>query len=264
MKGVRRAVQALLRPTGYQLARVADGETLPADYDDLIRRMVEVSRPFTLTSHERVAALVQSVRYVTGAGVPGAFVECGVWRGGSALVMIETLLALGVTDRDVWLYDTFWIDMPPPSEADVDVFGNTAEELLAAAHSHGGYRNGTAESVRQLLTGTGYPADRIHIVEGLVEETIPGTVPEEIALCRLDTDFYESTAHEMRHLLPRIPEGGVLLVDDYGHFLGSQRAVDEYLESLGASVLLQRIDFTGRLLVVSRDLHQRARRLPSP
>jgi hypothetical protein len=197
------------------------------------------------------------VRHVTERAVPGAFVECGVWRGGSALAMATTLLALGDTSRDLWLYDTFWLEMPPGGSHDRDVFGNTSEDLKRVAATHEGFRNGSAESVRALVSSCGYPAERVHIVEGLVEDTIPARAPDEVALCRLDTDFYESTAHELRHLCGRIAEEGILIIDDYGHFLGARRAVDEYVERLGGGVLLHRLDFSARLIVMTHHLRQR-------
>ncbi|HYM86681.1 MAG TPA: TylF/MycF/NovP-related O-methyltransferase, partial [Pseudoxanthomonas sp.] len=73
--------------------------------------------------------------------------------------------------------------------------------------------------------------------------------PECIALLRLDTDWYESTRHEMIHLFPRLCVGGVLILDDYGHWLGARRAVDEYLGEHNVPLFLQRIDYTGRYAV---------------
>ena len=84
---------------------------------------------------------------------------------------------------------------------------------------------------------------------GRVEETIPEAAPERIAVLRLDTDWYESTRHELEHLYPRLAVGGVLIVDDYGHWQGARRAVDEYLAASGARLLLSRIDYTGRMAV---------------
>lgn len=260
-RSIGKAGRAALRRAGFRLVRrgMPARTGLPPDYDAFTRDIVHRTKPYTLTTHERIAALVESVRYVTEAAIPGAIVECGVWRGGSMLTVAETLLAAGDTSRDLWLYDTFWLDMPPPGEHDGDIFGNSAEALLEEVRDDAAYRNSNAEAVRSLLTGAGYPDDRIHIVEGLVEDTIPDAAPEEIALCRLDTDFYESTAHELEHLLPRVAERGVLLIDDYGHFVGARRAVDEYLDSIGGGVLLQRIDFSGRLLVVTEELGRRIR-----
>ena len=84
-----------------------------------------------------------------------------------------------------------------------------------------------------MLHGTGYPPERIHFVRGPVEETLPAGAPDEIALLRLDTDWYESTRHELEHLYPRLAAGGVLLVDDYGHWEGARKAVDEYFADHG-------------------------------
>jgi hypothetical protein len=96
------------------------------------------------------------------------------------------------------------------------------------------------DEVRRNLLATGYPADRVRFVVGRVEDTLPDQAPESIALLRLDTDWYASTRHELVHLFPRLAVGGVLLIDDYGHWQGARQAVDEYLAQTGARLLLQR------------------------
>jgi hypothetical protein len=104
-------------------------------------------------------------------------------------------------------------------------------------------------SVRDTLVATGYAPERLHFVRGPVEETLPRHMPEgPLALLRLDTDWYESTRHELAHLYPRLVSGGILIIDDYGHFEGARRAVDEYFAQ-GEPILLTRIDYTGRLAV---------------
>jgi hypothetical protein len=105
------------------------------------------------------------------------------------------------------------------------------------------------DGVRRTVLSTGYPEERVHIVRGPVEETIPERAPERLALMRLDTDWYESTRHELHHLYPRLLEGGVLIIDDYGHWEGARRAVDEYFGAEAAPLLLNRIDYTGRVAV---------------
>jgi predicted O-methyltransferase YrrM len=103
--------------------------------------------------------------------------------------------------------------------------------------------------VRETVARAGYPAERIHFVKGAVEETIPRTLPGPLALLRLDTDWYQSTRHELVHLYPLLAPGGVLIVDDYGHWQGAARAVDEYFAAHPPGPLLTRIDYTGRLAV---------------
>lgn len=201
-------------------------------------------------------ALVDAVRYCIGREIPGAFAECGVWRGGSVLAMILVLQELGAVDRDIYLYDTFE-GMTVPSEADVSELDGSALEVWQEAqredrrawHETFGPEVFNEESVRALLLRTGYPAERLHIVRGPVEQTIPATVAADLALLRLDTDWYESTRHELLHLFPRVRPGGVLIVDDYGHWQGARRAVDEYFSTEHPPILLTRIDYTGRIAI---------------
>jgi hypothetical protein len=236
----------LLSKRGYHLG----GEKIfPPDYDQATIELFQRVRPYTLTSHERVSALRQAVIYLVKADVPGAFVECGVWRGGSMMVIALTLLELGAIDRDLYLFDTFE-SMPPPGEHDIDVWGAPAADTMEAALASPVYAYIPQNQIRELLVGTGYPPERLHFVKGMVEDTIPGSAPDQIALCRLDTDWYESTAHEMQHLYPRLTPSGVLIIDDYGHYMGSKRAVDEYIAQHDLALLLNRIDFTGRLVIV--------------
>ncbi len=106
------------------------------------------------------------------------------------------------------------------------------------------------EQVRETLLATGYPSAqpqaRPRPGRG---DAARSTRPPSLALLRLDTDWYESTRHELEHLYPRLAAGGVLIIDDYGHWDGARRAVDEYFERQAAPLLLNRIDYTGRIAV---------------
>jgi hypothetical protein len=102
------------------------------------------------------------------------------------------------------------------------------------------------ERVAAAMTASGYPPEKIHVVKGLVEDTIPVRAPERIAILRLDTDFYSSIRHCLAHLYPRLSSGGGLVLDDYGYMPGARKAVDEYLETLSAPPRLHRINFTVR------------------
>jgi O-methyltransferase len=95
------------------------------------------------------------------------------------------------------------------------------------------------------------PTDRTFLIKGRVEDTVPSQAPQEISILRLDTDWYESTRHEMIHLFPRIAIGGVLIIDDYGWWEGARQAIDEYIEEKKIQIFLNRIDYTGRLGIVT-------------
>ena len=90
---------------------------------------------------------------------------------------------------------------------------------------------------------------RVHLIKGMVEQTIPHDAPDQIALLRLDTDWYESTAHELKHLYPRLANRGIMIIDDYGHWQGARMAVDEFIQAQDFKPFLHRIDYTGRLIV---------------
>ena len=108
----------------------------------------------------------------------------------------------------------------------------------------------TLEDVKQNLARVNYPAERIKFVKGPVEETIPEKSPKDaIALLRLDTDWYESTRHELIHLFPKLSPCGVLILDDYGHWEGAKKAVDEYFSGLKSRYFFHRIDYSARLVV---------------
>jgi hypothetical protein len=170
--------------------------------------------------------------------------------------MILTLQELNETDRDIYLFDTFE-GMTAPTEHDVSDRDPPALETWQEAQG-GGERPWSElfdaqrfneDQVRATVLSTGYPEDRVHFVRGPVEQTLPDHAPAAIALLRLDTDWYESTKHELDHLYPRLADGGVLIVDDYGHWQGARRAVDEYFAATAAPLLLSRIDYTGRIAV---------------
>lgn len=250
--GVKRLVRAVVRTLGPAVGRDRRRE-LPPDFSAEDVRMWRAVSPYTMTSPERIYALTQAVRYLAANDIPGAFVECGVWRGGSSMAAALTLLALGRRDRDLFLFDTFE-GMPAPTEADVTFDGEHAREEFQRTRrsaDSSDWCNAPLEAVREALLGTGYDPARLHFVKGKVEDTIPGAAPESIALLRLDTDWYESTRHEMEHLYPRLVPGGVLIIDDYGHWQGARRAVDEYLAQERVRLLLNRIDYTGRIGVKS-------------
>ncbi|HVY08724.1 MAG TPA: TylF/MycF/NovP-related O-methyltransferase [Mycobacteriales bacterium] len=217
------------------------------------QRIIAEVRDYTMVSAERLVAIMDAVKYVIDRRINGSFVECGVWRGGSIMTMIKTLQHLGVSDRDVYLYDTFE-GMTEPSAADTSPFEQPAHDTWQSTPQ--GERAWSwafdpaiygLELVRDVVLRTGYPADRVHFVQGPVEETLPGTTPTSVALLRLDTDWYESTLHELTHLYPLMPAGGVLIIDDFGHWDGARRAVTEYFSSSADPILLTRTDYTGRM-----------------
>jgi hypothetical protein len=225
---------------------------LTSDIDEAARRVYAEVGPYTMSGIERVASLCQAVEYVVRSCIPGDIVECGVWKGGSMMAIAKTLLRVGAPDRRLHLFDTFE-GMTPPTAADVNLRGQEAAVLLAGAGAAKASANIWAiaplKAVRDAMEGTGYNPQAINYVQGRVEDTLPAHVPSQIALLRLDTDWYESTYHEMVHLYPRLSVGGVLIIDDYGHWQGARRAIDQYVAEKKLRLLLTRVDYTCRVAV---------------
>lgn len=224
------------------------------DEDPTFRDILRKVRGFTMSTPELCYALYQAVEHVRTAGVDGAIVESGVWRGGNVALCARALLAGGDASRDLYLFDTFDWSWPDLSEWDTKYGEGSAADRNAALNK---MRNapqdyleaqGVSEAkVRELIVATGYPREKVHTIKGFVQDTIPGQAPEKIALLRLDTDMYESTYHELVHLYPRLVSGGILLVDDYPTERGCVRAVEQYFGEAGPRPFLSRIDTQGRI-----------------
>lgn len=220
----------------------------PSDFEEFNIGIIDAVAQFTMTDSDRVNALIDAVKYVVKHNVAGDLVECGVWKGGSAMAMMLALEKLGDETRDIYLYDTF-SGMPAPTAADTRPDGETVFEDYEGAklsEDRSGWCLSPLDEVKKNLTSTGYPAGKLHFVAGKVEDTIPSTLPGAIALLRLDTDWYESTRHELTHLFPLLVPNGVIIIDDYGHWQGQKKAVDEYISQHNLPILLNRIG-TGRI-----------------
>lgn len=243
-------MRALLRSVLYRTG-LRKPAALPTDMDEAAVKIIRAVTPYTMTSAERVFAVIEACRYVEAAVIEGAIVECGTWRGGAMMAAVKAL----TKPRHFHLFDTFE-GMPAPTDSDVDVNGRPASVKFEQYQARGdGWCAASIDEVRSNLLAAGCAADHLHLVKGCVQDTIPASAPERIAILRLDTDWYESTKHELAHLFPRLVAGGVLLLDDYGHWRGSRQAVDEYFAERGARPYLARVDYTGRVMVKDSAAH---------
>ena len=204
-------------------------------------------RGFTMVDWKRCYDLYLSTRYIHENNIPGALVECGVWKGGCCMLMAFTMLARNDGHRDIFLYDTF-AGMTRPTEDDVRWDGKAADTLWEEHRSptHNMWCYAGLDEVRENMALTQYDKSRLHFVRGPVEETVPGVLPDEIALLRLDTDFFESTYHELVHLFPHVVDGGVLILDDFNYWNGQRKAVKLYFEQQGISMKFASVSASAR------------------
>lgn len=192
---------------------------------------------FSMISRERMNNNIDAVQHVERAKIPGDIVEIGVWKGGSILSMMLAYENTKNVERTFHLYDTFE-GMTTPTDVDVDLNNANARELLKSnilvqAVGHLG------EVQRNIRSNTSI--NPVYHIGDILKNT---SYPEQIAVLRLDTDWYESTKFELDHFYEKVVSGGYVIIDDYGHWKGCKKAVDEFLE-VHPEITLIKIDYTG-------------------
>ncbi len=203
---------------------------------DPFARQYRTVRPYTMSGNMRLRGLHAAIQHVTALGIPGDVVECGAARGGSAALMGLALKETGAA-RTLWVFDTFE-GIPPPTVADPD-------HEIAALYT-GDFR-GVLEEVQDLFRQLGI-LDQARLVKGMFQDTVPRCDVGAIAVLHVDGDWYESVKVCLDHLYDRVSPGGIIQIDDYGHWEGARKAVDEFVTARGITVPLKHIDYTGRQL----------------
>jgi len=248
---IKEIIQKLLGNSCIQFIKRVTSDSV-IDKDKKFIKIYGKCKKYTMTSKERMYSLYKAVEYIINAKIPGDFVECGVWRGGSTMLIALTLLELNATNRKIYLYDTFE-GMAKPTQNDFQLRDESSHASDAwkknQKKNHNSWCYSAISQVKKNMNSTKYPKNNMIFIKGKVEETIPKKIPVHIALLRLDTDFYESTKHELTHLFPLVLKKGVLIIDDYGYWAGSKKAVDEYFYN--KPILLNRIDNSGRIGIKS-------------
>lgn len=251
----KKVVRKILAAGGYRIERLSeDGKLSEGKIVELDRSELEfvnhvMDSGYTMTSIPRLVNTLKACRYVLDNNIRGDFVECGVWRGGNGILAKKIFQYFG-SDKKVWMFDTFE-GMTKPTDFDVEASTNVGAEKKyseSQQESHNEWCFASLEDVKKNCVDSGLGESDFYFVKGDVCQTLrmPENVPSEISVLRLDTDWYESTKVELEVLYPNLAERGVLIIDDYGHWEGSRKAVDEYFSSKNYKPLFNVIDYTGR------------------
>lgn len=254
-KMAKKSINKGLNRFGFQLERFTPkGEIFTATEasktDEEIYKKVQ---SFTMSNPDPIYSLITATRYIVENQIEGDFVECGTWSGGCSMAIALTLMELGETSRNIWIYDTF-AGMTKPGEMDV-TYGDKVMSALPFWQENNGSDSGSdwanisLDRVKMNLSSTNYPMEKLKFIEGNVLETLNDLLPNKIALLRLDTDWYDSTKKEMVALYPKLSSGGVCIVDDYGAWAGSKQAVDEFMSENLPRPLMHITDWTTRTWV---------------
>jgi hypothetical protein len=210
-------------------------------------KLIQKCLQYSMTNTERMWSLIQSFHHVRQESLSGDFVECGVWKGGN-IILLKKLIHKFNFKKKIYGFDTFE-GMVEPTSYDVNYNDKSAKKMFDEHKEKKiGFAMCSLEEVRKnIIKNTN--VDNILLIKGKVENTlkIKKNLPKKISILRLDTDFYESTKIELEILFPKLVKGGVLIVDDYGFWKGSKKAVDEYFGNYRQ--FLHYIDHSCRLLI---------------
>lgn len=236
-----RLSNAFLKPFGLRLSPLEDATRDIDLADELFLELCEKVEGFTMTSASDLFALYNTLNFVTKNKIKGDLVECGVWKGGSAMFMAYYLAKQEDYDRKIFLYDTF-SGMTDPGSLDIDLNGNRATDAQVIK-----WKPTSLTEVKENMSKTNFPIGNMVFVEGDVKEVLPKNQPKKIALLRLDTDWYESTILELKYLYPKLVTNGVLILDDHGHWLGARKAAEEYFSEMDEPILLNKVNYSTRV-----------------
>ncbi len=241
----------LLSVAGLKVTRIGPSQKrFPVELSDADKSIFSYVRENRLStsSDERLFATILACRHAVEANIEGDFVECGVWRGGNSIVAADVFKNLR-SSRDVWLYDTF-AGMTDPTSVDVDYRGKSADSKYQTTRreDHNEWCYSPLDEVKGYFAKAGLLQERVKFVVGDVAQTLfqSGSLPARISVLRLDTDWYASTKIELEVLYPRLSPGGIIILDDYGHWGGARKAVDEFFATT-ARPFLHYIDQAARI-----------------
>lgn len=221
---IKNKIQNTLNYFGYKIERV---DTFYKE-DLFFKKLLKKVKKFTMTNSKRIFYLYFSVNYIIKNKIPGEIVECGVWKGGSVMAIVFTLLKNKNKNKRIFLYDTF-MGMTKPSKKDYMLKSNISAKNLIEQNEYLRCIANLSE-VKNNIYKTNYPKKNFEIVIGDVKKTLKKVYPKKISLLRLDTDWYDSTKVELEVLYPKLSKGGILIIDDYKTWGGCKKAVDEYFK----------------------------------
>ena len=252
MNMLRKVIKSFFYFLGFKLVKVkkSAGLDFPVEISNSEVKLIENASRYSMTGTLRMWALLNAIKYVNANNIHGDIVECGVWRGGN-LILAAQALDESKRSRKVWGYDTF-SGMTEPTIFDTHLDGTHVSHKLIKSVKDEKRENIHAVASKDLVLShlrKNLVDQLVKLVEGPVEETLLNeqNLPKSISVLRLDTDWYQSTKAELEILYPRLAQGGVLIIDDYGHYSGARKAVDEYFGS--QKPWMQYVDYSCRLII---------------
>ncbi|MEU2172235.1 TylF/MycF/NovP-related O-methyltransferase [Micromonospora chersina] len=196
---------------------------------------------YTMVPRVRLDNVQACIAEVLEQEIPGDFIETGVWRGGTTIFMRGILKAFGVTDRRVWVADSFQgLPEPDAGRFPAEAVAH-ASDTMTRTYKHFAVSRADVEANFRAF---GLLDEQVRFLEGWFEDTLPAAPIERLAVIRLDGDYYQSTMDALTSLYDKLSPGGYVVVDDYGEDLWTycRQAVDDFRRDRGLTGELTRVD----------------------
>ena len=246
---IKNIINKLIVSTGYSL--INNNQKI-VELNNNDKKLINLAQTYSMTPQIRIFNLLQSLRYLKNKKIDGDYVECGVWKGGNIILFKKF-----IEDEDenskkkIYAFDTYE-GMTEPDKNDYDISSNIPADILlkgdkAKRTNIWGICN--LENVKKNIQSCVNSTENIKFIKGPVETTLNDTsnLPDKISLLRLDTDWYNSTKKELDVLYDKVMPGGIIIIDDYGHWGGSKKAVDDFF--LNKYVWMHYVDYACRLII---------------
>jgi len=245
-------LKKLLFSVGFNLTRVSNNTNKPVELNEDENKIIDYVRANNLSMCTTLNLQQTAIacKYIALNKSPGDFVECGVFRGGNALIAAK-IFDMYKINKKVYLFDTF-TGMTKPTKHDLRTSDKTlmlTKYLSLQQKDYTDWAYASIEEVKENFKKVHLLKDNVVFVKGEVEKTLDLSIniPNVISFLRLDTDWYESTKKELNILYDKLVPGGILVIDDYGHFNGARKAVDEYFKKHSPAPFLSLIDNGARI-----------------
>ncbi len=262
---LNRFIKYLFNIAGFNISKTKKWDDLRGyDLEAEAQEAIGKIHKHTMVTYPRLVTLYQQAVFCEHSNIKGSFVECGTWKGGSTGLAALANLKHGSTRRHIHLFDSFEGIPEPDKSVDGNlaieqvksVRGGTSGKLVAVKGFYEKYADGvgTLEINRDLMENIiGYDSNFLHYHKGWFQNTLPLVADEigEIAILRLDGDWYASTKVCLDNLYDNVVSGGFVIIDDYGEYDGCQKAVDEFMEKRNINSFLNYIDGGGRYWIKS-------------
>jgi O-methyltransferase len=238
----KKLLKKIISYTGYKLIKKIDHEIENASAFE--KNLIKIYSKYTMTSDVKIYSLIKSFDYIKKYKIDGDFVECGVFTGGN-IMLLKNLLNINKLKKKIWSYDTFE-GMTKPSSHDIKIDGTIASQKYLKKDK---WSSCSLINVKKNFRKQKLDLRNVNFIKGKVEDTLKKSknLPKKISILRLDTDFYESTKAELNWLYPLVVKGGIIIIDDYGSWMGSKKATDEYFSN--KLNYLHFIDHSARLII---------------